>query len=478
MATVSASGLVAGVAAGSATITVTNTTPNLTATSAVTVTAAPVGGAVFMGSYPSGVNPLVGFSGSDTATNPVTIDPTVTNNGNASLKIAGTGCGSYIGGYIASAAPTDLHTFNAISFWAKTDVANTKINNFGFGNDNTTATNSFNVESHGPAAPFTGFALTTTFTKYYIPVPTPAALASVSGLFYFSGPCIAAGANVWLNDIQFETLTPSQIASNFGTVVNASTGAPGTLAVSVGTPQLIGNIGPNTVNYTSASAYQVGWAYFTYASSNEGVATVDANGLVVGHAAGTANITVSFGGTTLSTIAVTVTAPLAVPATIATAPTLPSGNVISMFGSTYTNVPVTTWSTDWSGCCNTLTNPFNIASHGVLKYDLYHFAGVEYPAVDATAMTHFHVDVWSPNPPGSFQIQIVNDPGGTAQIIAHYDATGLAVGTWVSLDIPISSFTPALTTRNALKQLLFLALDAVGGTSSAVLYLDNIYFHN
>jgi hypothetical protein len=148
-----------------------------------------------------------------------------------------------------------------------------------------------------------------------------------------------------------------------------------------------------------------------------------------------------------------------------------------MYGSAYTNVPVTTWSTGWSSCCNNLTNPFDIGTpaHGVLKYELHHFVGIEYPALDATTMTHFHVDVWSPNPPGKLQIQLVNHAGGT--IIAVYEAVGIAGETWVSLDIPLSSFSPALTNRTGLDQLLFLALDAGGATSSSVVYMDNIYFH-
>jgi uncharacterized protein YjdB len=481
-ATVSSSGLVSGVAVGNATITVTHTASSLTATSAVTVTAVPANpGAVFMGSYPTGVNPLVGFSGSDTQTNPVTIDATVTNNGNPSLKIAGTGCTSYIGGYIASAAPKDLHAYNAISFWAKTDVPNTKINNFGFGNDNTpTGTNAFNVEAHGVVAPFAGFPLTTTFTKYYIPVPVPAALASVSGLFYFSSGCLATGANVWVNDIQFETLTPSQITSTFGAAIEALTQAPGTLAVSVGTPQLIGNIGPNTVNYASASVYQVGWGYFTYASSNTAVATVDANGMVVGHAAGTANITMSFPGTALSrVIAVTVTVPgPTVPTVLAPTPSLvthPIANVVSLYTSSavYPAHSVTTWATSWGDPSSVIDFP--IGTPTVKQYVGVSFVGVDFAGFDATTYTHFHVDVWTPNG-AQFGVKLVNNAGGAAsEATVSFNGTttpAIVTGSWIGIDIPLSSFTGV--TYNNVNQLLWL--DNVGGPERATFFIDNVYF--
>jgi hypothetical protein len=338
------------------------------------------------------------------------------------------------------------------------------------------------VESHGPAAPFTGTVLATTFTKYYIPVPTPAALAAVSGLFYFSSGCLPLGTNVWVNDIQFETLTSSQLTSTFGAPIEALTQAPGTLGVVIGTPQLIGNIGPNTVNYASASVYQVGWGYFTYASSNTAVATVDANGMVVGHAAGTANITMSFPGTALSrVIAVTVTAPLAVPTSLAPTPTHPAGNVISLFNSsgTYTNHTVDTWNAGWSP--QILSN-FVISGKTVMLYTGLDYAGVEFTSVpvDATGYTNFHVDIWTPNG-AKFGIQLVNNVTSGTKTIGQVDLTtsttpAVTTGSWVGLDIPLSSFTSAgLGGVNALGQILWLNQGA-GSVPGALFYIDNVYF--
>jgi hypothetical protein len=219
------------------------------------------------------------------------------------------------------------------------------------------------------------------------------------------------------------------------------------------------------------------------------VATVDADGNVVGLKAGTATITVSFPGTALAkAIVVTVTAPLAVPTNNAPNPTVAAANVISLFSSTYDGTSaahgVDTWRADWSTCCNELVDPYAITGgHAVKKYTLHHFVGIEFgtttPAntVDATTMTHFHVDVWSPNPSGRLQIQLVNDPGGGAQIISTYNATFTTTGSWIPLEIPLASFAPALTSKNLLRQILFLAQDPVGGNSAAVVYVDNIYFH-
>jgi hypothetical protein len=173
---------------------------------------------------------------------------------------------------------------------------------------------------------------------------------------------------------------------------------------------------------------------------------------------------------------------LPVPATIAAAPTLPAGNVISLFSSAYTNVPVDTWSTGWSGCCNTLVDPYVISGHNVKQYTLHHFAGIEFglngtnAPIDATAMTFFHVDVWSPNPPAKFEVQLVNGAGGATPLVTKYDVS-LATGTWVGLDIPLASFSPAVSPRNQLNQMLLVTLDATGAPSSGVVYVDNVYFH-
>jgi hypothetical protein len=167
-----------------------------------------------------------------------------------------------------------------------------------------------------------------------------------------------------------------------------------------------------------------------------------------------------------------------VPTTSAAAPTLPATQVIALFSSSYTNVAVDTWRTSWSACCNTLTDPFVIGAHAVKKYDLHHFMGVEFgvdPAntlVDASAMAFLHLDVWSPNAT-ELQVRLVNHPGPT-QTEATVVRTGAALpsGQWVSLELPLSSFT-GLSATNQLGQLLLLVPPGTG----AVVYVDNLYFH-
>ncbi len=461
VATISGTGLITAVAAGTTTITATHTASTRTANVTVTVVAPATGATVFSDVYPAGVS-FADFGG---AANAVTIDATNPNNGRSSIRAVITANGSaYSGGAFVAATPRNLSAFNALTFWAKASVARSTLK-VGIGN-NASALNPMNAEA-------IGIPLTTTFQKFVIPIPNPAKFNAADGLFHFAdGP---NNYTVWFNDIQYETLPASQIGAPTGATVawptiNAPIGAPFTI-----------NPGPNTVSYATpvlpngGKLTDVAWRWFTLTSSNPAVATVSVDGVVTGVSAGTANITATLGGITLpSSASVTVTAPLAAPTTIAPAPTALAANVISLFTTAYTNRAVETWRTSWSFGGNELVDPFVVAGRNIKKYTLFNFVGVEYGvatpanAVDATTMTHFHVDVWSPNPSSNLEIQLVNDAGGTAAI-GKFQAGAVAANTWVQLDIPLANFT-GLTTRPKLNQLLFVA------AGPSVLYIDNVYF--
>ena len=463
VATVSATGLVTAVAAGTTTITATHTASTRTATRVVTVTppAPPAGSQVFSDAYDTGVS-FADFGG---AANNVSVDATTLYNGRKTLKAVVTGSGAYSGGALVAATPRNLSAFNALTFWAKSSVANTTMK-VGIGNA-ASGTPVLNAES-------IGIPLTTTFTKYTIPIPNPAKTTAANGLFHFAdGP---NNYTVWFADMQYETLPAAQLGAP-----SAATVGWQPLNVSVGTPQQM-NPGPNTVSYTTpvlpngGKLTDVAWRWYNLTSSNPAVATVSADGLVTGLTAGTTTITATMNGVTVpGSATVTVTAPLGVPSTIAAAPTKAAADVISLFTTAYTNRGVDTWRTSWSAGNSELTDPFTVAGRGIKKYSLFNFVGIEFgtsvPAniVDASNMVGIHIDVWSPNPSAGLEIQLVNDATGTAAI-GKYQAGRIAAGSWVSLDIPLASFA-GLSAKNRLQQMLFV------GASPTILYVDNIYFY-
>ena len=166
---------------------------------------------------------------------------------------------------------------------------------------------------------------------------------------------------------------------------------------------------------------------------------------------------------------------LDVPLIAAPTPTAAAANVISMFSKPYTDVAVNTWRTDWSvGVLSDIT----IAGDATKKYAGLDFVGIEAKganAIDASGMSFFHVDAWTPNMT-QFKIKWVdfgadNNFGGgddTEHEMTYANPTQKA---WNTYKIPMSDFT-GLKSVTHLSQLIF------GGTptGSGVLYIDNVYF--
>ena len=446
--------------------------------------AASVNSPVFMsGALDTGVA-FFDFGGALNSPAPA-VDPLTTfTDGTAALKFVVTGAaGQYSGGALVASAPRDLRSFNALTFWAKASQTQGTLK-VQLGNDAGVRANvNFQVES-------IGLPLTTSWQQFVIPLPDPTQANGIDGLFSF-----ADGNNnytFWVAKVQYLNV-PANVLGTGVVAGDGFNGVPQPQSVPVGGSYAI-NPAPNSVIWTLGSGMLNGspvvplpnggnlnndaWRWFKLTSNNNAVATVSVDGVINGVAAGGP---VTFTGTLAGTAipgqtAVTVTAPLAIPTTVAPTPVLAPANVISLFSSAYTNVPVDTWSTIWSSCCNMLVDPYAIGAHNVKQYTLSNFVGVEYglnginAAVDATAMTGFHVDIWSPNPPGNIEIQLVNDAAGAAAI-GKYQTGALATGSWASLDISLASFV-GLSAKNKVNQLLFVA------SGPTVIYIDNVYFHN
>lgn len=156
-------------------------------------------------------------------------------------------------------------------------------------------------------------------------------------------------------------------------------------------------------------------------------------------------------------------------------PTAAAEDVISLFSDAYTNVGISTWRTSWS---DAVLEETAIGGNAVKKYSNLNFVGVEPNApIDASAMTHLHVDVWSSDYT-EFRIKLVDfGPNGVYETggdnVEHeIKITAPAQGSWVRLDIPLSNFT-GLTTRAHIAQLIYSGTP----TGNHTVYIDNVYFH-
>ena len=467
VASVSEAGLITMVAEGTADITAT--LGSTTATGAVTVSSgAGLAGLVFGDDFGDGVD-YQAFAGSKT--DAVQIDDTQAQNGSKSLKITipvpSDPTGSYAGGAFVAGTPWDLSSYNALTFWAKAATPAT-LNVAGIGNDNT-GTSLYQAETGG-------FALTNDWQKFTVPLPLPAKLDGEKGLFFFAEGAENDQANTfWFDEIRFEDVAglgapqPAVATRTVTLSVGGTTQAEGTVTFDVGGSDVVMKSFPS---------------YFAWSSSDTGVATVSESGLITLVADGTADITATLGAVA-ATGAVTVQSGSAAgePAEAAPTPTQEAANVISLFSDAYTDETVDRWASGFAGA-TTVLEDVTVAGNATKKYSTLNYEVVEFVganSIDASGMTHFRMDIWTPNAT-EFGVKLVdfgadNAFGGgddsEARIVFDASSTpSLDQGTWISLDIPLSQFS----SLNSLANLSQLIIDGVP-VSEVTVYVDNVYFY-
>ena len=376
--------------------------------------------------------------------------------------------GAYAGGVFFTSVGRDLTEYDALTFWAKASKA-ANIDLIGFGND-------FEIGKY--QASIAGVPVNTNWKKYVIPIPDPSLLKNEKGMFFYSeGAENEKGYTFWIDEVKFEklgTIAHPKFSIMKGEDVNVSAENGQTFQVKdlsfsanlpTGIDQTV-NISPN---------------YVEFVSSAPGVATVNNQGLVTVIGAGRSVITAkSSSGNAAGSLIVNSIGEAIKPPVSAPVPTRPAADVISMFSNAYTNVNIDTWNTRWQ--FSTAEEQFlDIKGDNLIRYRNLNFVGIEFTStkINASAMTHFHIDLWTPdntNLPKALKILLV-DFGANGQFGGGDDSShelaftkpALQTGEWVSLDIPLTNFT-GLTNRRNLAQLV-LSGDIPN------LFIDNVYFY-
>jgi len=424
---------------------------------------------VFHGSYAADIS-YAPYSGSVGAP---TIDTTTLYNNLPTLAVAVPSSG-YIGGALVNGTPQDLSTYNALTFWAEASAAIT-VGNVEIGNDASTTTYQAQWTNN--------LALTTTWQQFYIPLPVPSDLTSQDGLFGFAQGGQATAVTIWFAEIEYVTLTTGA-GGVLGTAQPAI--ATETLAHQTGDTFPVDGLSVTfPVNGTGETLTPVGANYFTFASSDPKVATVAADGTISAVGVGSTMITATLGAIPAAGVITINVTQASAPTVAAPTPTVAAANVISIFSDAYVDVAVDTYGTTWS---NNNAGP-NLTSLQVAGVDTEEYANLQYigiefwnpgPPIDATAMTDLHVDMWT-STGVTFGIKLVNfgdggaNSGSVTQGEVDFNATSTPAvtdGTWVSFDVPLTTFETAGLTAdpNDLSQLLL-----VGDMSTY--YIENIYFH-
>ena|GEM_PF-1321687 len=159
-----------------------------------------------------------------------------------------------------------------------------------------------------------------------------------------------------------------------------------------------------------------------------------------------------------------------------------SWDVISVYGEAY-GTAIGLNNTDWDKA--TFADE-TIAGNVVLKVELADgdYLGANLGAkIDASEMTHFHIDYWMAGDLLTGQTMTTkwsNHAGGTSQTSSFQDNNGgPEVGTWKSRDIEIEALTGIGNgdfSRAELAQLI-ITLSAANATHPATIYIDNVYFY-
>ena len=380
--------------------------------------------------------------------------------------------GNYAGGIFRVDGPgRDLTGYDALTFWAKASQ-NVTINEIGFGEDffpNKYVTTLRNAK------------ITTNWVKYVIPIPDPSKLTQEKGMLRYAAGGTGTdkkGYTFWIDELKFEKL--GTMAQPQPKILN---GLNVTDQTFIGSNKTLTELS-QTFNMADGFNQTVSAApsYFTFLSSDPGVATVSELGVVNVVGTGTAVITAqlagkdALGSLTLNSLGVFIPAPT---------PTRDASNVLSIFSDKYNNVPVEYYNGYWAPYQTTQGQAdININGDNIIKYSKFNFVGTQFaqPTLNATQMTHLHIDVQVQNTTGArnaFKLAI-NDFGADGVYGGGNDSgqqltitnPSLPNGNWVSFDLPLSSFT-ALTSRAHLAQIV---LESATGITDIL--VDNIYFYS
>jgi hypothetical protein len=405
------------------------------------------------------------------------VDSNVSYKGNASMRFdvpnATDPQGNYAGGILrVDGAGRNLTDFDALTFWAKASQGVT-IGEIGFGED-------FYPNKY--ITTMTNISLGTAWTKYIIPIPNASKLLQEKGMFRYSAGTQGTngfGYTFWIDELKFEklgTILPLQASIMNGNNITRSTfvGVTSSITGVLATFNM-----PNGLNQSVA----ISPAFLNFTSSNPSVATVSDSGLVTPLSAGTAVITATFNGQpALGSLIINCSGTYV----NAPTPTLSPANVISIFSDTYSNVPVNYYNGYWQPWQTTLSNNFSVLGDNVLNYTNFNFVGIEFssPTVNATSMTHIHLDAFIPGAiaPGRQLRVIVVDFGANGVFGGGDDtrhsttftattSTPVVSQNWISIEIPFSAM-PGLLSKSNLAQII------LEGGDNSIIYVDNIYFHN
>ncbi|WP_140487462.1 hypothetical protein [Flavobacterium sp. GSA192] len=154
-----------------------------------------------------------------------------------------------------------------------------------------------------------------------------------------------------------------------------------------------------------------------------------------------------------------------------TPPNRQAADVISIYGSKYTNVAGTNYFPDWgqAGQGSSWTE-FDLNGDKMLNYIKLSYQGIalaDGTTIDVSGMEFIHMDVWTADLQ-KIETSLISKTNGEKPVVKD-----LTANQWTSIDIPISAFTSQGLTVADIFQLKFVGTPWAGGS----VFIDNIYFY-
>lgn len=160
----------------------------------------------------------------------------------------------------------------------------------------------------------------------------------------------------------------------------------------------------------------------------------------------------------------------AIMAPTASAPTPPSrsaGDVISIYGSKYTNLSGTNFFPDWGQAGQGSSwAEFDLNGDKMLQYIKLSYQGIEFTTTNISSMQYLHMDIWTAdvNAIETFLIR-----SGLEKSVRKT----LTANAWNSIDIPLADYTSQGLSLNDIFQFKFVG----DGWAAGTVFIDNIYFY-
>ncbi len=151
---------------------------------------------------------------------------------------------------------------------------------------------------------------------------------------------------------------------------------------------------------------------------------------------------------------------------VVAAPTPPArsaANVISIFSGAYTSITGTNFNPDWGQSGLNSVSEITVGTDVIKKYANMNYQGWEFaPAISAASMTNLHLDIWTSDCT-ALDVYLIDYVAPEQKVTVTNTLSG-----WTSIDIPLSSYTRAITNVGQFK--------FVSTPGGATVYLDNVYF--